>query len=61
VGGSSAEGGGVGDAFTHPVALNKLALFLVEVHRQNGKWVGATKARPLILLVSLSLSFLLSL
>ena len=34
-----------------PVALGKLAHFLVEIHRVNSKWVG-TKARPLILLVS---------
>mmetsp|Transcript_23927 Transcript_23927/g.64676 ORF Transcript_23927/g.64676 Transcript_23927/m.64676 type:complete len:162 (-) Transcript_23927:118-603(-) len=32
-----------------PVALGKLAHFLVEIHRVNSKWVG-TKARPLILL-----------
>ena len=32
-----------------PLALNKLANFLVEIHRQNKKWAGA-KGRPLILL-----------
>ena len=33
-----------------PVALGNLARFLVDIHRDNGKWVG-NKARPLILLV----------
>lgn len=35
--------------FGKPLALNKLAHFLMEMHRQNGKWTGA-KARPLVLL-----------
>ncbi|CAM9657817.1 unnamed protein product [Phaeothamnion confervicola] len=35
--------------FTQPVALAKLAAFLLEMHRENGKWVGA-KAKPLVVL-----------
>jgi cell division control protein 45 len=38
------------DMFTQPMALTNLAHFLVEIHRQNGKWLGP-KARPLLLLV----------
>ena len=35
---------------SQPVALVKLALFLIEIHRENSKWVGS-KNRPLVLLV----------
>jgi hypothetical protein len=35
--------------FSKPLALTKLALFLMDMHRANNKWTG-TKARPLILL-----------
>lgn len=38
------------DMFTQPLALTNLARFLVEIHRQNGKWLG-NKGRPLLLLV----------
>lgn len=34
---------------TQPLALRKLALFLLGVHRRNGKWTG-DKARPLVIL-----------
>ncbi len=37
------------DVFSKPLALRKLALFLVGVHTTNGKWVDA-KAKPLVLL-----------
>lgn len=35
--------------FAKPLALTKLAHFLMDMHRENGKWTGA-KARPLVLL-----------
>ncbi len=35
--------------FSRPLALCKLATFLMDMHRENGKWVG-NKARPLILM-----------
>jgi cell division control protein 45 len=35
--------------FSRPLALCKLATFLMDMHRENGKWVGS-KARPLILM-----------
>lgn len=35
--------------FAKPLALAKLAHFLMDMHRENGKWAGA-KARPLVLL-----------
>jgi len=35
--------------FAKPLALTKLAHFLMDMHRSNNKWTG-TKARPLILL-----------
>jgi cell division control protein 45 len=35
--------------FAKPLALTKLALFLMDMHRYNKKWTGS-KARPLILL-----------
>ena len=35
--------------FAKPLALTKLALFLMDMHRTNKKWTG-TKSRPLILL-----------
>jgi len=34
--------------FTQPIALTRLALYLVEMHRANKKWMGH-KARPLVL------------
>jgi cell division control protein 45 len=43
--------------FAQPLALTKLALYLVEMHRANKKWAGA-KARPLILLAERSRSCL---
>ena len=52
-GSAAAASGGHGsqdNLLAQPVALGKLARFLVDIHRDNGKWVG-TKARPLILLV----------
>ena len=35
--------------FAKPLVLTRLAQFLMDVHRENGKWTG-TKARPLVLL-----------
>lgn len=35
--------------FAKPLALCRLANYLMDLHRENGKWVG-TKSRPLILL-----------
>eukprot|EP00592_Proboscia_alata_P021575 CAMPEP_0194406978 /NCGR_PEP_ID=MMETSP0176-20130528/5038_1 /TAXON_ID=216777 /ORGANISM="Proboscia alata, Strain PI-D3" /LENGTH=858 /DNA_ID=CAMNT_0039206365 /DNA_START=274 /DNA_END=2850 /DNA_ORIENTATION=- len=35
--------------FARPLALGRLAKYLMELHRENGKWVGI-KSRPLILL-----------
>lgn len=35
--------------FAKPLALTKLAIFLMDMHRTNKKWTG-TKARPLLLL-----------
>lgn len=35
--------------FAKPLVLTKLAHFLMDVHRENGKWTGI-KSRPLILL-----------
>mmetsp|Transcript_24889 Transcript_24889/g.38326 ORF Transcript_24889/g.38326 Transcript_24889/m.38326 type:complete len:272 (+) Transcript_24889:420-1235(+) len=34
--------------FSKPLALTKLAHYLMDMHRENGKWTGG-KARPLIL------------
>ena len=33
-----------------PLALTRLAHYLMDMHRANGKWVGETKTRPLVLL-----------
>lgn len=57
----SATGGGLtsaDDMFAQPIGLTKLALFLVEVHRQNKKWVGQAKAKPLILLAERAATYL---
>lgn len=35
--------------FAKPLALSRLAHYLMDLHRENGKWTG-TKARPLILM-----------
>ena len=35
--------------FAKPLVLSRLAQFLMDMHRENGKWTG-TKARPLVLL-----------
>lgn len=35
--------------FAKPLVLAKLAQFLMDMHRENGKWAGA-KSRPLVLL-----------
>ncbi|CAB1099702.1 unnamed protein product [Ectocarpus sp. CCAP 1310/34] len=35
--------------FTQPMALRKLAAFLIDVHRENGRWAG-DKARPLVIM-----------
>ena len=35
--------------FAKPLALSRLAYYLMDLHRENGKWAGS-KARPLILL-----------
>ena len=39
---------GADGIFTKPIALTRLALYLVEMHRANKKWSG-NKARPLVL------------
>lgn len=33
-----------------PLALTRLANYLMDMHRANGKWVGENKIRPLVLL-----------
>jgi len=33
-----------------PLALTRLASYLMDMHRANGKWVGEKNARPLVLL-----------
>ncbi|EQC35468.1 hypothetical protein SDRG_07176 [Saprolegnia diclina VS20] len=38
--------------FSHPSTLSKLALFLVDVHREQGKWTGK-QASPFVLLCHL--------
>jgi len=35
--------------FAKPLALTKLAHYLMDMHRENGKWTG-TKSRPLVLM-----------
>jgi len=35
--------------FSKPLALSRLANYLIAMHRENGKWTG-TKARPLVLM-----------
>lgn len=35
--------------FSKPLALSRLAHYLMDMHRENGKWTGA-KARPLVLM-----------
>ncbi len=35
--------------FSKPLALTRLAHFLMDMHRENGKWTG-TRARPLLLI-----------
>jgi cell division control protein 45 len=35
--------------FAKPLALSRLAHYLMDMHRENGKWTGA-KARPLVLM-----------
>jgi hypothetical protein len=35
--------------FAKPLALNRLAHYLMDMHRENGKWAGA-KSRPLVLM-----------
>ncbi len=49
--GTSSSGGnrGLEAALAHPLALIKLATFLIDAHHEKGKWAGA-KARPLVLL-----------
>ena len=37
--------------FSQPLALLRLAHYLMDMHRENGKWTGS-KARPLILIAS---------
>lgn len=43
--------------FTQPMALRKLAAFLVDVHRENGRWAGE-KARPLVIMAERKASYL---
>ena len=46
-------GGSAGDhehhLFSKPLALTRLAHFLMDMHRENGKWTGL-KARPLVMI-----------
>lgn len=35
--------------FSKPLALSRLAQYLMDMHRENGKWAGA-KSRPLVLM-----------
>mmetsp|Transcript_28831 Transcript_28831/g.61174 ORF Transcript_28831/g.61174 Transcript_28831/m.61174 type:complete len:917 (+) Transcript_28831:232-2982(+) len=46
---TSKDGRGKYHVFAKPLVLTKLAQFLMDMHRENGKWTG-TKARPLVLL-----------
>lgn len=43
--------------FTQPMALRKLAAFLIDVHRENGRWAG-DKARPLVIMAERVTSYL---
>ncbi|CAM9144349.1 unnamed protein product [Choristocarpus tenellus] len=43
--------------FTQPLALGKLAAFLIDVHRENGKWSG-NKARPLVIMAERTSTYL---
>lgn len=43
--------------FTQPMALRKLAAFLIDVHRENGRWAGE-KARPLVIMAERTASYL---
>eukprot|EP00904_Undaria_pinnatifida_P002618 jgi/Undpi1/12357/HiC_scaffold_5.g02029.m1 len=43
--------------FTQPMALRKLAAFLIDVHRENGRWAG-DKARPLIIMAERASTYL---
>ncbi|CAM9217747.1 unnamed protein product [Sphacelaria rigidula] len=43
--------------FTQPMALRKLAAFLIDVHRENGRWAG-DKARPLVIMAERTTSYL---
>ena len=38
------------DLFAQPISLAKLAIFLIDIHRQNKRWTG-DRAKPLIILV----------
>lgn len=43
--------------FTQPMALRKLASFLIDVHRENGRWAGE-KARPLVIMAERASTYL---
>ncbi|CAM9496181.1 unnamed protein product [Chrysoparadoxa australica] len=43
--------------FQQPMALRRLAYFLIEVHHENGKWTGS-KALPLVLLAERASTYL---
>ncbi|CAM9438816.1 unnamed protein product [Ascophyllum nodosum] len=43
--------------FTQPLALRKLASFLIDVHRENGRWAG-DKARPLVIMAERTTTYL---
>jgi cell division control protein 45 len=47
--GNKSSDGEKNHVFAKPLALSRLAHYLMDVHRENGKWNGA-KARPLILM-----------
>lgn len=57
LGRSSSAASNSDDVFGQPLALTRLAHFLVEIHRQNSKWVGA-KSKPLVLLAERAGDFL---
>uniref|UniRef100_A0A7S1C114 Uncharacterized protein n=2 Tax=Corethron hystrix TaxID=216773 RepID=A0A7S1C114_9STRA len=35
--------------FSHPLALHRLAHFLMDMHRENGRWTGPSRSLPLVL------------
>ena len=50
-GGRDVPGGSCGstEIFSHPLALHRLAEFLIDMHRENGRWTGPGRSLPLVL------------